>query len=85
MPKEMMLGGSVSGIKEDTFVAFNGMLDVMLDSTDGKSKEKASAPAGLTSEAARPMPKQGELKIGDNLGLKLDNSMGNTGQYRQLL
>ena len=66
MPLEPVLGGTTMGMKVDTFIALNGMLDVMLDDTDTENveKEKASAPAGLVDENTRPMPKQGELTIG---------------------
>ena len=78
MPLEEVLGGTASGIKVDTFIAFNGMLDVMLDSADTNAeKEKASAPVGVLSEEERPMPKEGELRMGSS-GMD-DNRAENTG------
>ena len=41
MPLEEVLGGIATGINVNTFIAFNGMLDVMLDSTESSAvKEK---------------------------------------------
>ena len=63
-----MGGGAEStfGIGEDTFVAFNGMLDVVLDASgaSGASGE-ATTPNVLVSEPERPMPAQAELKMGE--------------------
>ena len=78
MPKEPMLGtalgsasgggGGVMGISEDSFVALNSMLDVLIDATApvGQSAtQTAAAPAALVSEPPRPMPSQNrELKMG---------------------
>ena len=67
MPKEPMgIPANSMGITEDTFVAFNGMLDVLLDAGAGTSGpvRKEAAPSMLTNEAARPMPAVSELKMG---------------------
>lgn len=66
LPKEPMgIPSSTFGIAEDTFVAFNGMLDNMLDVTSTSSApSKGLTPALLVSEPARPMPKQAEMKMG---------------------
>ena len=69
MPKEPMgIPSSDFGISEDTFVAFNGMLDVVLDASGGSESGDNSpgvTPSLLVSEPARPMPTQSELKLGD--------------------
>lgn len=68
MPKEPMgIPSDVFGISEDTFVAFNGMLDVVLDAAggDGGAPTPAMTPSNLVNEPAMPMPTQSELKIGD--------------------
>jgi hypothetical protein len=63
----MGLPATSVGITEDTFVAFNGMLDVLLDAgaggTGGPARKEA-APSSLVNEPARPMPSQAELKMG---------------------
>ena len=67
MPKEPMgIPANSMGITEDTFVAFNGMLDVLLDAGAGSSGpvRKEAAPSMLVSEPARPMPSVSELKMG---------------------
>jgi len=62
----MGLPATSVGITEDTFVAFNGMLDVLLDAgaggTGGPARKEA-APSSLVNEPARPMPSQAELKM----------------------
>lgn len=71
MPKEPMgIPANSFGINEDTFVAFNGMLDVVLDASGGGGGGGGATEAGVTpsmliSEPARPMPTQSELKLGD--------------------
>ncbi len=68
MPKEPMgIPANAFGINEDTFVAFNGMLDVVLDASGGGSGDVSPGvtPSSLVSEPARPMPTQSELKLGD--------------------
>jgi hypothetical protein len=71
MPKEPMgIPANTFGINEDTFVAFNGMLDVVLDASGGGDSNSDNKGAGVTpsvlvSEPARPMPTQSELKLGD--------------------
>ena len=68
MPKEPMgIPSDAFGINEDTFVAFNGMLDVVLDASEGGvgDASKGVTPSLLVSEPARPMPTQSELKLGD--------------------
>ena len=64
MPKEKIGTSEIYGIAEDTFVAFNGMLDVMLDSSTSTEKAVAPAPSSLISAESRPMPKSAELKLG---------------------
>lgn len=71
MPKEPMgIPSETFGITEDSFVAFNGMLDVVLDASGGDggsspgSLQKAATPTLLVSEPARPMPSVSELKMG---------------------
>lgn len=75
LPKEPMgLPATAFGITESTFVAFNGMLDVLLDAASGTpspskgesttSSKKGVTPSSLVSEPARPMPSDSELKIG---------------------
>jgi hypothetical protein len=62
---------------EDTFVAFNGMLDVLLDSTAPPTSpgqlSKAAAPSELVSEPSRPLPSVSELKMG-SLGSEASTS-----------
>ena len=68
MPKEPMgIPANVLGINEDTFVAFNGMLDVVLDASgEGAGVGGPGVtPSLLVSEPARPMPTHSELKLGD--------------------
>ena len=66
MPKEPMgIPANTFGISEDTFVAFNGMLDVVLDASGGEGGGTVNTPSVLVSEPARPMPSQSELKLGD--------------------
>lgn len=66
MPKEPMgIPSEVFGISEDTFVAFNGMLDVVLDAAGGGAPTAAVTPSNLVNEPAMPMPTQSELKMGD--------------------
>jgi hypothetical protein len=62
---------------ENTFVAFNGMLDVLLDSAGSSDGERTvgSAPSGLVSEPARPMPSESELKMG-SLGMDDESTTG---------
>jgi len=67
MPKEQ--NGNISGITEDSFVGFNGMIDVLLDATaapgSGNSDKIIAAPGLLVAEESpRPMPVDSELKIG---------------------
>ena len=84
LPKEPMgIPATSFGITEDTFVAFNGMLDVVLDATapasgDAADKQKSVVPSILTSEPARPMPKAAELKMGSlsSTDIDDDNSVG---------
>ena len=71
MPKEPMgLPANSVGISQDTFVAFNGMLDVLLDAGAGTSSssnppiQQKTAPSSLVNEPARPMPSMTELKMG---------------------
>jgi hypothetical protein len=69
MPKEPMgLPATAYGITEDTFVAFNGMLDIMLDSGAGSSSstsvKNTAAPVALVSEPKRALPADAELKFG---------------------
>lgn len=76
MPKEPMgIPATAYGITEDTFVAFNGMLDVLLDSMEPEvipgTKSKGVTPSQLVSEPQRPLPAAKELKIGD-MGAALD-------------
>ena len=64
----MGLPATSFGITEETFVAFNGMLDVLLDSMDNPGsavKAKGVTPSLLISEPQRPLPAARELKIGD--------------------
>ena len=81
LPQEPMgIPATTSGINIETFVAFNTMLDSMLDvtgsgtasSSSSSSSSSASAPPTqaitpqlLVSEPARPMPKMSEMKIGE--------------------
>jgi hypothetical protein len=67
MPKEQ--NGNISGITEDSFVGFNGMIDVLLDATaapgSGNCDKIIAAPGLLVAEESpRPMPVDSELKIG---------------------
>ena len=66
LPKEPMgIPSTTFGITEDTFVAFNGMLDVILDATStSAAPTRAATPPILISEPARPMPKMAEMKMG---------------------
>ena len=68
LPKEPMgIPATAFGIAENTFVAFNGMLDVLLDAAGGSSASATSTrttPSILVSEPARPMPKMSEMKLG---------------------
>ena len=66
LPKEPMgIPSDTFGITEDTFVAFNGMLDLLMDASGvGDNSGAASIPAPLVNAAARPMPSEKELKIG---------------------
>jgi hypothetical protein len=51
MPKEPMgIPATTVGIAEDTFVAFNGMLDVFLDVNGGGDTKQGSAPSALVAE-----------------------------------
>ncbi len=82
MPKEPMgLPTTSFGITENTFVAFNGMLDVLLDAASpaGSAPSKASTPSSLVSEPARPMPKNNELKIGSLKESSSDDDDSSTG------
>jgi hypothetical protein len=82
MPKEPMgLPATSFGITENTFVAFNGMLDVLLDAASpaGSAPSKASTPSSLVSEPARPMPKNNELKIGSLKESSSDDDDSSTG------
>eukprot|EP01038_Epipyxis_sp_PR26KG_P008837 gene8837-11928_t len=79
LPKEPMgIPSTVFGITEDTFVAFNSMLDVLIDATgptDSNKTEniKKETPSLLTSEPALPMSKkEKELKIGSLVPTKSD-------------
>ena len=81
LPKEPMgIPPTGFGITQDTFVAFNGMLDIVLDATGAipvneSDRQKSSAPIALTSELERPMPKEVELKLGSlSSPLELDNN-----------
>lgn len=72
LPKEPMgIPATTVGITENTFVAFNAMLDNMLDVTSSPSGDavgsssKAATPSLLVSEPARPMPKQAEMRMGE--------------------
>jgi len=80
MPKEPMgIPSSVFGITEDTFVAFNGMLDVVLDNASGGADTvpvKGSTPSLLINEPARPMPTMNELKLGSLDGASSSASSG---------
>ena len=79
LPKEPMgIPATSFGITQDTCVAFNGMLDVVLDATgpapvNESDRQKTVAPVALTSEPARPMPKAAELKIGSLSSSELDD------------
>lgn len=66
LPQEPMgIPSTTYGITEDTFVAFNGMLDMVLDATSTTAPPtKAATPSMLVSEPARPMPKMAEMKMG---------------------
>jgi hypothetical protein len=65
LPKEPMgIPSDVFGITEDTFVAFNSMLDVLMDASGSGGEGKAATPSPLIAEKARPMPSEKELKIG---------------------
>eukprot|EP01041_Mallomonas_annulata_P009889 gene9889-20578_t len=64
MPLEPMgIPSTEYGINEDSFVAFNGMLDVFIDA-DSEVKSVVAAPAGLISSETLPKPQMSELKIG---------------------
>ena len=66
LPQEPMgIPSTTYGITEDTFVAFNGMLDMVLDASSSTAPPtKAATPSMLVSEPARPMPKMAEMKMG---------------------
>lgn len=94
MPLESLLGGTATGMKVDTFVAFNGMLDIMLDCNEpsGVNKEKVSAPMALVDDEARPMPKQSELSFASmgsknrqDVDLMGQEAEGNTGLSQEEL
>lgn len=65
MPKEEDADDKLS---EKSFLAFNGMLDLLLDATGASDistlQSSSSVPDTLVSEPLRPMPSQGELQIG---------------------
>jgi len=80
LPKEPMgIPSTTFGITQDTFVAFNGMLDVVLDATgpvpvNESDRQRSIAPVALTSEPSRPMPKAAELRIGSLSSSDLDDT-----------
>ena len=75
LPKEPMgIPANAMGISEDTFVAFNGVLDMLLEASGSGSGGKAETPVALISEKSRPMPSEIELKMGSLTDTSRDDS-----------
>ena len=86
LPKEPMgLPSNAVGITEDTFVAFNGMLDMLLDASGSGSGGKVNTPVALVSEKSRPMPSERELKMGSLPGSQDDSSTGLSANELELM
>mmetsp|Transcript_13982 Transcript_13982/g.13496 ORF Transcript_13982/g.13496 Transcript_13982/m.13496 type:complete len:534 (+) Transcript_13982:949-2550(+) len=84
MPKEPMgIPATTVGIAEDTFVAFNGMLDVFLDVNGGGDSKQGTAPSALVTEAERPRPKQKELSFNSLGGTDLRGGNQQQGEGQQ--
>jgi hypothetical protein len=81
LPKEPMgIPSDVFGITEDTFVAFNSMLDMVMDAAGAtEASGVTSTPAPLVAVAPRPMPSEKELKIG-SLGGNEDDAAAELSQ-----
>ena len=102
LPQEPMgIPSTVFGITEDSFVYFNSMLDVVLDSKEGGNEfanskinsimKSATTPSLLVSEPPNPMPKDAELKIGslgkasEDASLDDDASTGLSGKELEMM
>lgn len=79
LPQEPMgIPSDRFGITEDTFVAFNGMLDMLMDASGSGDSGVAPTPLSLVSSAPRPMPSVKELTIG-SLGSTAETDDMSTG------
>ena len=86
LPKEPMgIPANAVGITEDTFVAFNGMLDLLLEASGSGSGGKAETPAALVSEKSRPMPTDRELKMGSLTESREDSTTGLSASELELM